>query len=68
MHDDREGVGVPYFDRGKRNPQIERKKISAADFSRLLFFSALSPGAEMSQLGRFMFAAGQDFDEQVKVS
>jgi hypothetical protein len=39
MRDDWEGVGVPVFDWGEKDPRLEREKISAADFSRLLFFS-----------------------------
>jgi hypothetical protein len=62
-----EGVGVPVFDRGKKGPPGRARKIPACGFSRLLFFwfNCVTP---MSQLGCFVIAAGQDFDEQVEAS
>jgi hypothetical protein len=52
-------VGVPIFDRGKRTAHSSEKNFGHCFFS-LAVFSGSTVVTPMSQLGRFVFAAGQD--------
>jgi hypothetical protein len=58
-----ERVGVSESTTSQLGPRLEREKISAAEFSRLLFFSSLSPGAEMYQLGLYLLVVAQGANE-----